>query len=158
MIEKELAWQRIRQIAEEQAFITAKVESARPAGLIVKIFDSIQGFVPGSHVLEVLYYKTETNLCLSHGPSACLWPPTSMASYCGRMSWRVTGLASTLCGAIIWQAVHPIGSCHWWLSRAGFLACSDVTSLFASCTMVFAHSSKAFLWMAWHGSEGGMSC
>ena len=53
MIEKELAWQRIRQIAEEQAFITAKVESARPAGLIVKVFDSIQGFVPGSHTLEV---------------------------------------------------------------------------------------------------------
>lgn len=53
MIEKELAWQRIRQIAEEQAFLTAKVESARPAGLIVKVFDSIQGFVPGSHTLEV---------------------------------------------------------------------------------------------------------
>ncbi|CAL5228279.1 g11383 [Coccomyxa viridis] len=52
VIEKELAWQRIRQIAEEQAFLTAKVESARPAGLIVKVFDSIQGFVPGSHTLE----------------------------------------------------------------------------------------------------------
>ena len=53
MIEKEVAWQRIRQMAEEQAFITTKVESARPAGLIVKVFDSIQGFVPGSHTLEV---------------------------------------------------------------------------------------------------------
>lgn len=53
VIEKELAWQRIRQMAEEGALFSARVESARPAGLIVKVFDALQGFVPGSHVLEV---------------------------------------------------------------------------------------------------------
>ena len=52
-IEKELVWQRLRQLQAEGAFVPVIVESARPAGLICKVFDALTGFIPGSHVLEV---------------------------------------------------------------------------------------------------------
>ena len=63
VIEKELAWQRVRQMADEGAYMTVKVESARPAGLIAKVFDSIMGFIPGSHVLEVGFLRRATAPC-----------------------------------------------------------------------------------------------
>ena len=52
-IEQELVWQRLRQLQAEGATVVATVESARPAGLICKVFDALTGFIPGSHVLEV---------------------------------------------------------------------------------------------------------
>ena len=48
-----MAYQRLRQLLEEGALIPVTVESARPAGLIVKVFSALQGFIPGSHVQEV---------------------------------------------------------------------------------------------------------
>ena len=53
VLEQGVVWQRLRQMAEEGAQVDAVVESTRPAGLIVKIFGSISGFVPGSHTQPV---------------------------------------------------------------------------------------------------------
>ena len=71
-IEKELVWQRLRQLQAEGAQVPAIVESARPAGLICKVFDALTGFIPGSHVLEV-----GLPCCVAYAmcaPNACVAP------------------------------------------------------------------------------------
>lgn len=71
-IEQELVWQRLRQLQAEGATAVATVESARPAGLICKVFDALTGFIPGSHVLEVgVLHISASAVCML---SACAAP------------------------------------------------------------------------------------
>jgi len=53
VLEKAMMWQRLRQISEEAATIEGVVDAVRPGGLMVKVYNCLPGFVPGSHVNEV---------------------------------------------------------------------------------------------------------
>ena len=79
-----MAYQRLQQIHEEGALIPIRVESARPAGLIVKVFSAMQGFIPGSHVQEVrrIFCRGHLN-CLA---LPCMQPVCMLLTFntCGK--------------------------------------------------------------------------
>ena len=113
-IEKELVWQRLRQLQAEGAYLPVTVESARPAGLICKVFDALTGFIPGSHVLEVgILHRVAFPMCMLIAHAAPLSPESQASETRDKVLEVVVWPCNVMYTTVIWLRIEKDGWQVW---------------------------------------------